>query len=348
MVYNKISICLFAIFALSTSSVMALPHTEFYMTFGGEKGLFHEFLNFMEQYEKDYHESEFYHRYEIFKENLQFIFNHNSQHNMNYTVAVNRFADLTLDEFRESFGGFNTHTIQYRTQDKHFLGFHNVSGNTPSSVNWVQKGAVTPVKNQEQCGSCWAFSTTGAMEGAHYLKNNELLSFSEQQFVDCDHNGDMGCNGGLPSQAIEYAVDNGGVETETNYPYTGQDGECTFVEREVAGKFTGYQSVESNNNQALMSAVAQQPVSVAINAIQASFQFYSSGVYDDPSCPSSMQDLDHAVLAVGYDTENGKDYWLVKNSWSTQWGDNGYIKMARGNDVNTCGILDVPVYPVAA
>ena len=179
------------------------------------------------------------------------------------------------------------------------------------------------------------------------MKNNQLVSFSEQQFVDCDHNGDMGCNGGLPSQAIQYAVENGGVETESNYPYTGHDGTCDFVKREVAGKFSGYKSVGRTSND-LMNAVAQQPVSVAINAVQSSFQFYTSGVYDDPSCPSSMSDLDHAVLAVGYGSENGNDYWLVKNSWSTQWGDRGYIKMAKGENVNTCGILDVPVYPVAA
>ena len=345
MVYqNKIATCLFVI-ALSTT--MAVPQTEFHQQFGGEPGLFREFLNFVETYEKVYHETEFYHRYEIFKNNLHFIFTHNNLPGMNYTVGVNRFADLTLDEFRDNFGGYNPSTLQYRTHSKHFLGQHEVSDTTPSSVNWVTKGAVTPVKNQEQCGSCWAFSTTGAMEGAHYLKSNQLVSFSEQQFVDCDHNGDMGCNGGLPSQAIQYAVDAGGVESEKNYPYTGSDGTCDFVEREVSGKFSGYKSVGRSNND-LMNAVAQQPVSVAINAVQSSFQFYTSGVYDDPSCPSSMSDLDHAVLAVGYGSENGNDYWLVKNSWSTQWGDNGYIKMARGENVNTCGILDVPVYPVAA
>ena len=346
MVYqNKIATCLFVI-ALSTT--MAVPQTEFHQQFGGESGLFSEFLNFVETYEKVYHETEFYHRYEIFKNNLHFISAHNNRQGMNYTVGVNRFADLTLDEFRDNFGGYNPATLQYRTQNKYFLGEHQASETSPSSVNWVTKGAVTPVKNQEQCGSCWAFSTTGAMEGAHYLKNNELVSFSEQQFVDCDHNGDMGCNGGLPSQAIQYAVENGGVETESNYPYTGSDGTCDFVKKEVSGKFSGYKSVQTNSNNDMMNALAQQPVSVAINAVQSSFQFYTSGVYDDPSCPSSMSELDHAVLAVGYGSDNGNDYWLVKNSWSTQWGDQGYIKMARGKNVNTCGILDVPVYPVAA
>jgi cathepsin L len=335
----KKSMSLIMLLAL-VSTIKAVPYKDFHTHYGGEMGLFSQFLSFVKAYDKEYHETEFYHRYEIFKDNLMFIFEHNKK-GLNYTVGVNKFADLTLDEFRDNYGKLS---VSSRLMgNKHFLGSHLHIGVNPDNVDWRTKGAVTPVKDQGQCGSCWAFSTTGAMEGANFLRNNKLVSLSEQQFVDCDHNGDMGCEGGLPSQAIQYAVSNGGVETESNYPYTAQDGSCDFVKSDVAAKFEGFKAVQPNNNDAMMNAVAQQPISIAINAMQQSFQFYTSGIYDDPQCPSGMGDLDHAVLTVGY----GKDYWIVKNSWATVWGDEGYIKMAKGDNVNTCGMLNVPVYPVS-
>jgi cathepsin L len=334
--------------ALMVGTIAALPVDRFQNHYGGESGLLQRFIEFMNEHEKIYEHDEFMHRFEVFKQNLMFIFNHNQIPDLSYTVGVNRFADLTQEEFRETFGGYQPSSLVYRSQNKFYLGSHNNQTDTnEASVNWVNKGGVTPVKDQGQCGSCWAFSTTGTMEGAYFVAHGELLSFSEQQLVDCDHNGDMGCNGGLPSQAIQYVAENGGIEGENDYHYTAADGRCKFDKSDIRAKFSGFKSVTSNNNKEMMNAVAQQPVSIAINAMQQSFQFYTSGVYDDPSCPSSMQDLDHAVLTVGYGSETGKDYWLVKNSWSSSWGDEGYIKMAKGDNVNTCGLLNVPVYPVA-
>lgn len=311
-----------------------------------EGSVFGDFLEYVEKYNKFYHKVDFFRRFEIFKDNLNFIVEH-SRTPRNYTVEINEFADLTLYEFRQKFGGLNMNTrlLKNNVDNSHYLGMHKISGTNPQNVDWVSAGAVTPVKDQGQCGSCWSFSTTGAMEGSHFIQSGNLVSFSEQQFVDCDHNGDMGCDGGLPSQAIDWAVSNGGVETESDYPYTARDGTCSFDRQKVAGKFSGYRSVQQDDNNAMMNAVAQQPISIAINAMQQSFQFYSSGVYDDPSCPNDPMDLDHAVLVTGYGSENGHDYYMVKNSWNTSWGDNGYIKMARGDNKNTCGMLNVGVYP---
>ena len=166
--------------------------------------------------------------------------------------------------------------------------------------------------------------------------------------VDCSHNGDQGCNGGLQTYAFDYVKSNGGLDTEQCYSYEGQDEQCEYKSSCIGSKITGYKMVQSNSNVALMNAVAQQPVAIAINAVQQSFQFYSSGVYNDRSCPSGQSDLDHAVLIVGYGSESGNDYWNVKNSWASSWGNECYIKMARGDGVNICGLMDIPLYPVAA
>jgi C1A family cysteine protease len=225
----------------------------------------------------------------------------------------------------------------------------------PTSIDWTTKGAVTPVKDQGQCGSCWSFSTTGALEGAYQIKNKQLISFSEQNFVDCDNrsNGgkDMGCNGGLMDNAFAWAKSNGGVCTEAAYPYvsgtTKTAGTCTQSKctknAGVAPK--SFTDVQTNSDSAMMSALAQQPVSIAIEADQAAFQLYKSGVFD-ATCGSN---LDHGVLAVGYGTLNGKDYYKVKNSWGDSWGDAGYILLARGGTMpkaGQCGILSgPPSYP---
>lgn len=206
------------------------------------------------------------------------------------------------------------------------------------SIDWVAKGAVTPFKNQQSCGSCWAFSTTGAIEGALFIASNQLVSLSEEELVQCDHNGDQGCQGGLMDNAFGWLAQNG-ICTENDYPYTsgsGNTGTCS-KHCSAAATLTGHVDVPSED--ALVTAVSKQPVSVAIEADKSVFQLYSGGVLDNAGCGTN---LDHGVLAVGYGTD-GKDYWKVKNSWGSGWGEQGYIRMARGK--NMCGIASEPSYP---
>ena len=224
-----------------------------------------------------------------------------------------------------------------------------------TSVNWVEKGGVTPVKDQGQCGSCWSFSTTGALEGAYYIAHGELKSFSEQQLVSCDNrkNGgkDMGCNGGLMDNAFTWIEKNDGLCLEDDYSYTSgttkQAGTCETTCSVVSDSdIQSYVDVIANSDDDMMAALTQQPVSIAIQADQKDFQLYKSGVFTG-SCGTS---LDHGVLAVGYGSEDGNDYYLVKNSWGTTWGDQGYIKLGRGSEYNKgagqCGMLMQASYPI--
>lgn len=222
------------------------------------------------------------------------------------------------------------------------------------TVNWVENGAVTPVKNQGQCGSCWSFSTTGALEGAYYNTYGKLKSFSEQQLVSCDNfqNGgrDHGCNGGLMDNAFNWIDKNGGLCLEADYPYTSGDtksaGTCeTGCSVDSRSDVKSFVDVTPKSDSAMMTALNKQPVSIAIQADQKDFQLYKSGVFTG-SCGTK---LDHGVLVVGYGTVDGNDYYLVKNSWGTTWGDNGYIKLGRGDQYNNgegqCGMLMQGSYP---
>merc|ERR1712232_602722 len=213
----------------------------------------------------------------------------------------------------------------------------------PKEVNWLKLGGVTPVKNQGACGSCWAFSTTGALEGAKFVKTGELVALSEQNLLDCDHE-DMGCNGGLMDNAFKFDEKSGGLCSEEDYPYEAKQGsECNPMNCvDVPGtEVSTFYDVPESDADALMAAISMQPISVAIQADQFAFQFYKTGVLTDDSCGERGQ-VDHGVLAAGYgvDPETNEPYWLVKNSWGATWGENGYIRMSRNseNEWGMCAI----------
>ncbi|KAL9249551.1 Senescence-specific cysteine protease SAG39-like protein [Drosera capensis] len=284
-------------------------------------------------------------RFQIFKKNVKYIEDMNKL-NKGFTIAINAFADLTNAEFLASRTGYKRQTVGLSSKKSTTFRYENNSV-LPASIDWRKKEAVNPIKDQGQCGSCWAFSTVASIEGITKIKTGKLISLSEQELVDCDMNGeDHGCHGGYVDNAFDYIISMGGITTETNYPYTGTDDKCnTKKASKIAAKIISYEDVPVNNEAAMKKAVAHQPVSVAIDASDDSFQFYSSGVYSGP-CGT---DLDHAVTVVGYGTENGVKYWLVKNSWGTSWGNKGYIKMQRDIRASEglCGIAMDPSYPIA-
>jgi len=306
------------------------------------------YMSWMRQHGKnnEWSSNEMLDRFPIFKSNLDQIRAHNEKFDQGETtfkLAMNQFGAMSNEEYRSML------RMQI-TQDpatKPSAPFKGSVSALPDSVDWRTKGAVTPVKDQGQCGSCWAFSATAAMEGANWLATGQLLSLSEQLCVDCVLGGADTCDvGGEMHDCYTQVIAQGGDNLESDYPYLATSGhKCNFQSsKAVAKMFTGYTNVTSGDEASLQAAVAEHVVSIGIDASQFSFQFYSSGVYNEPSCKSAYDELDHGVTAVGYGTLNGVDYWTVKNSWGTFWGNGGYILMSR-NKSNQCGVATDATYP---
>ena len=289
-----------------------------------------DFAAFEAEYGKNYLSAERAYRAKVYEYNMAWAKKVNAQ-NHPYTVGPTPFADMTNTEFATSkmCGCMLKPTMTKPATPIMTTG--------PEEVDWREKGAVTPVKNQGSCGSCWAFSATGALEGGNFVATGKLISLSEQQLVDCDPQSD-GCGGGLMTYAFEY-VQGHGLCTEEDYPYHAKDEDCKDTQCESAIKIAGYEEVPEMDGAALKEAVAKAPVSVAVEADSAVFQMYKSGVVDSTACGTS---LNHGVLAVGYTA----DYWIVKNSWGATWGDNGYIKIKYdATGAGICGINQMNSYP---
>jgi len=298
------------------------------------------FLEFKFAYGKTYVESEETHRYECFKANLDFV-NAWDAEAKGFEVGINEFADLSNDEFNSLYNGINVN-LPYEPVEENW---EEVIASTADTVNWADKGAVTPIKNQGQCGSCWSFSTTGSLEGEKFIKTGTLTSLSEQNLVDCSTSyGNQGCQGGLMDSAFKYVIANKGIDTESSYPYTATGpNSCKFNPANVGDTISSYHDVTRGSEAALQTAVNTQPISVAIDAGHNSFQLYKSGVYYEPACSATQ--LDHGVLAVGYGSDaSGTAYWVVKNSWGASWGMKGFIQMSKGRN-NNCGISTMASYP---
>ncbi|KAG7473269.1 hypothetical protein MATL_G00093940 [Megalops atlanticus] len=301
----------------------------------------YEFKSWMAQYNRIYNLEEYYHRLQIFMENKKRIDHHNAGKHT-FTMGLNQFSDMTFAEFKKSFLMTEPQNCS-ATKGSHV----STNGPYPDSVDWRQKGNyVTPVKYQGHCGSCWTFSTTGCLESVTAIATGKLMLLSEQQLVDCaEAFNNHGCQGGLPSQAFEYIKYNNGLATEDGYPYTGRDGACKFQPDLAAAFVKDVVNITMYDEMGMVDAVARlNPVSFAYQ-VTSDFMHYKDGVYSSTKCHNTTDDVNHAVLAVGYGEENGTPYWIVKNSWGTKWGKEGYFLIERGK--NMCGLAACSSYPLS-
>lgn len=291
--------------------------------------------------------SEELNRFSNFKRTLLDVATHNLADDQTFWLELNRFADMSWEEFSSSrLGAIGDEQSCSATRK----GESNVALRSnaiiPLSVDWREKGAVSFVKDQGHCGSCWTFSTTGCLESHHFLKTGEMVILSEQQLIDCAQEFDnQGCNGGLPSHAFEYIHSVGGLDTEAAYPYLASDSSCSFLKDKVGATVRASKNITFQDEKELEEAVGTVgPVAIAFQ-VTSDFKSYSGGVYNNPACGTSPDQVNHAVLAVGYGTDpEAGDYWIIKNSWGSDWGEEGYFKMARGK--NMCGIADCASYPL--
>jgi C1A family cysteine protease len=299
------------------------------------------FISFITEHRRSYGTKEEYeYRLSLFAQVYEDILNHDAEAT-GFTKEINKFSDFSDYEWKQLQG----YKPSLRTADDETRSLKVFSElSAPASVDWRSSGAVTGVKDQGSCGSCWAFSSTGAIEGINKIKKGSLISLSEQQLVDCSKSyGNLGCNGGLMDNAFKYVQANK-LELESAYPYTGKGGSCAYVASKGQVQLSGLTDVTANSPSQLQAAVAQQPVSVAIEADKAVFQSYKSGIITSTACGTT---LDHGVLLVGYGTEGGQDYWILKNSWGTSWGEAGFFRIARSSATGPgiCGLQQQPSYP---
>jgi len=305
------------------------------------------FFDHIQQFKLDFADGkEFLKRLDIFAKNVDAIDSHNADKTQTYTLGVNQFSHLTFEEFVQEahIGGTRPPQLRRGPADEFHAAPADASAN-PTSVDWTTQGVVGPVHNQGSCGSCWAFSAIGAVESASKITYGKLYDLSEQHLVSCDTT-DLGCNGGWMDDAFTWMKQNGGIGSEADYPYTSGSGQTGTCKKGVSSQPNtapkSFVDVQTGSVTALESAVAIKPVSIAIQANQAAFQSYKSGVLTG----KCGQRLDHGVLLVGYgyDTASKLNYWKVKNSWGTTWGEAGYIRILKDNS-DLCGVLDAPSYP---
>jgi len=305
----------------------------------------HIFTKWMTQYEKNYEIEEFFHRYSIFKDNLNFISEHNAQ-NHSYTVGLNQFADLNSKEFKARNKLVKRPTSNENLNSKSKSVKADPPGtrrnpNPPPSIDWRQHGAVVAVKDQKSCGCCYAFGSISTVETEWAIKKGVLNSLSEQELVDCSASaGNHGCGGGQYEYSYQYIINKKGISSEASYPYTATDGSCnTVTQRPVT--ISSYYPMAIFQEAGILEAVSLGSVGVEVEATQQFFQFYSGGVFDNAECGTNT---DHSVVIVGYGVSLGQPYWAIRNSWGATWGEHGYMRIARGK--NRCNIAEGPYYPI--
>jgi len=308
-----------------------------------------EFAKWMNHHNKTFDSSEIFNRYKIFCNNLDNVNEHNGRERKHFKKALNDFAAMTPAEYAGMLGFRPDPTEQSQKNTIQSLTDAEIQASIEwqgVTIDWVASGAVTPVKNQGSCGSCWSFSTTGAVEGAWKIKKGALVSLSEQQLLDCSKSGNYGCQGGSMTRAFAWIKSNGGITSEAIAPYVSSNGVnphttcANYSKVATISSYTSYAATET----ALLTALAKGPVSVAIQADQSCFQMYDGGILTEAECACGNS-LNHGVLLVGAGTDaaTGIDYWKIKNSWGTWWGEQGYIRIQRGGSKlstgGQCGIL---------
>jgi C1A family cysteine protease len=330
----------------SETAFVSTPSADSITFIDDEEYHWHQFNHFQERFSKRYESMEELEvRFDIFRNNLIHILAHNADVTQNFTMGINQFTDLTPEEFKKQY--VSSYSSSSLVGSYGCKAFSSTASNAPNSVDWISKGKVNPVRDQGQCGSCWAFATTANAESVWAIYSGQLLDLSEELLVDCAsgagyHN--LGCNGGNPDSAFKYMINNGQC-SESSYPYkagtTKTAGTCQKCSSAPV-HFSACYDVKSNDQVSLKGAVSNQPVAVAIEADTRYFQSYSGGILDSASCGTN---LDHAVEIVGYGTENGIDYWNVRNSWSASWGENGYVRIKKTSSTNDSGICGISIQP---
>ncbi|KAK8840809.1 hypothetical protein M9Y10_027631 [Tritrichomonas musculus] len=314
---------MFIIFSTLASCAFYLQHEE------------KSFLSWMRLTNQFFTGDDYHLRFGIYLSNLRRVKEHNAAHK-SFRVGMNKFAALTPSEYRSLLG--------VRITLSNFQSQKNSKSMNLESIDWRDKGVVSPISDQGSCGSCWAFSAIQSIESVNAISSGQLRKFSEQNIVDCV-NTCSGCNGGLMTDAYQYVIDHQGGQfvLEDDYKYTARDGNCRFDECPHIGTISKYVNIIEGDEDDLYEKVQLGPVAVAIDASTWSFTLYKEGIYDEPLC--SPTNLDHGVGCVGFGTENGVSYWIVRNSWGTSWGEQGYMKLIRKN--NQCGIASMATFPYA-